>query len=231
MGPFHLGGSFFFFIGWLLLLLVTLSVPIIKSIYLFQIGVNETVGISLLSASAQAAVNFGVFGWCSVYERATAAGINIVNKPAECSGRHLGYTITPAVQDILSAINEQDLVNVINKGLTVVLVLHPIACGLAFVAFAFALFSGLRPAAGRVSAFLATAIGALAAFLTTIVFIIDCVLTGVAKSRIHSKTSGAAYAKFGNAEWITLGAAIATWIGVVASCCGIFRSRREAKRY
>lgn len=65
MEPSHIGTPILFFIAWLLLLLVTLSVPIIKSINLFQIGTNITVGSGIFSASARAAVNFGVFGWCS----------------------------------------------------------------------------------------------------------------------------------------------------------------------
>ena len=78
----------------------------------------------------------------------------------------------------------------------------------------------------RLASALATGTGILAAVLTTLVFIIDCVLVGVAKSRIHNKTSGDAYAKYGNAEWLTLVAAILLWAAVVGACCGIIRARR-----
>lgn len=50
------------FISFLLLLLVTLSVPIARTIYLFDIIAN--VGSSLLSSGASGSVKFGVFGYC-----------------------------------------------------------------------------------------------------------------------------------------------------------------------
>lgn len=50
------------FIAFLLLLLVSLSVPIIKSIYLFRIIANVSAGI--LDSSASGSVNFGVWGYC-----------------------------------------------------------------------------------------------------------------------------------------------------------------------
>lgn len=50
------------FIAWLLLLLVTLSVPITKTVYLFQIIAN--VSSSLLKSGTSGSVRFGVFGYC-----------------------------------------------------------------------------------------------------------------------------------------------------------------------
>uniref|UniRef100_A0A0W0FUD6 Pali-domain-containing protein n=1 Tax=Moniliophthora roreri TaxID=221103 RepID=A0A0W0FUD6_MONRR len=50
------------FIAFLLLLLVSLSVPIIKSIYLFSLTTN--VSSSLFNSAAYGAVKFGVWGYC-----------------------------------------------------------------------------------------------------------------------------------------------------------------------
>lgn len=52
----------FLFIAFLLLLLVTLSVPIIKSIFLFRVTAH--VGSSLLDSGANGNVTFGVWGYC-----------------------------------------------------------------------------------------------------------------------------------------------------------------------
>lgn len=49
-------------ITFLLLLLVSLSVPIVKTIYLFQITAD--VSSSILKPGASGAVKFGVFGYC-----------------------------------------------------------------------------------------------------------------------------------------------------------------------
>ena len=65
MNPVHLGIPFTFFVAFLLLLIATLSVPILKNVYVFELGAALSVGSGLLSASASVVVKFGVFGWCS----------------------------------------------------------------------------------------------------------------------------------------------------------------------
>ena len=50
------------FIAFLLLLLVSLSVPITKTIYLVQLVADVSSGI--LKSSASGSVNFGVWGYC-----------------------------------------------------------------------------------------------------------------------------------------------------------------------
>lgn len=50
------------FIAFLLLLLVSLSVPITKTIYLFQLVANVSSGI--LQSGASGSVKFGVWGYC-----------------------------------------------------------------------------------------------------------------------------------------------------------------------
>ena len=53
---------FLIFSAWLLLLLVTLSVPIIKDIYLLTL--TSDVASSFLNASLSAKAHFGVWGYC-----------------------------------------------------------------------------------------------------------------------------------------------------------------------
>jgi len=60
MLPFVTSGLLF--VAFLLLLLVTLSVPIIKTIYLFTLSAN--VSSNLLDSGANGSVNFGVWGYC-----------------------------------------------------------------------------------------------------------------------------------------------------------------------
>lgn len=54
---------FLVFVAFLLLLLVTLSAPIIHTLYLFQLAAN--VSVNLIQASAHTAVKFGVWGYCT----------------------------------------------------------------------------------------------------------------------------------------------------------------------
>lgn len=51
------------FVAFLLLLLISLSVPIIKTIFLFRLTAKAS--SSLLHSSAEAYVNFGAFGYCT----------------------------------------------------------------------------------------------------------------------------------------------------------------------
>ncbi|KAE9399300.1 hypothetical protein BT96DRAFT_965690 [Gymnopus androsaceus JB14] len=117
------------FVAFLLLLLVTLSVPIIKTIYLFNLSAN----VSTVLESASGSVKFGVFGYCT-------SGIDVGGiisdsvTPAECSKAHLGYTFDSTVASALH-LNSNELVNIISKTTTAALVLHPIACALTFVTF------------------------------------------------------------------------------------------------
>ena len=55
--------SLFLFVSFLLLFLVSLSIPIINSIYLFKLSADAS--SSLFHSSASAAVSFGVWGYCT----------------------------------------------------------------------------------------------------------------------------------------------------------------------
>lgn len=54
----------FLFAAFLLLLLVTLSVPFLKSIDLFKLSAKVTESFGSTSASANATARFGVWGYC-----------------------------------------------------------------------------------------------------------------------------------------------------------------------
>lgn len=54
-----------FFIGFLFLLLVSLSIPIIKTIYFFYFDANISAGIGPLRVTASTNVKFGTWGYCT----------------------------------------------------------------------------------------------------------------------------------------------------------------------
>ncbi|KAG8978465.1 hypothetical protein FRC05_010710 [Tulasnella sp. 425] len=230
------GTPLLFFIAWLFLLLVTLSVPIIKSLNLFHINANVSVGVSIATATAKVAINYGIFGYCTSALNIQAGPFS-ENSPAECSPKKLGYTIDPTVQKLLSAVNADDLVDVINKALTFVLVLHPIACAFTFIALLLALLAAFRAnvSKSRFPSIAASAFGVFAALLTTIVFIVDVVFVSIVKSKLKNHTDGAATANYGAAVWLVLVAALLLWVASVLACCGVFRTRRarraEAEKY
>jgi hypothetical protein len=116
----------------------------------------------------------------------------------------------------------EEINTTILHNLTKTLILHPIACGLAGLAFLF----GLCGIGGhRFGTILMTVFSALAAIVTLVIFVIDMVLFGIARSRYRDEDVPAQY---GNANWMVLGALVALIIGFCASACGVFgRYRRR----
>ncbi|KAK7014948.1 actin cortical patch SUR7/pH-response regulator pali [Favolaschia claudopus] len=223
------------FVAFLLLLLVTLSVPIIKDIFLFRLSAAASSG--LLNSSASSSVVFGVFGYCTSGVDVRVAGVNH-DTAAECSRRHLGYTFDDNVQTALRVSGLED--KNISKALTGVLALHPIVVALTFVTFLISLFMLRRGANGtsRLPSFIALGVGIFTAVLTTIVFLVDCILVAVVRHKVHQISDGILTLNWGNAVWMSLTAAILLWIANVGAlagvCCGNkrrYNGTTDAEKY
>jgi len=109
------------------------------------------------------------------------------------------------------------------NALTRVQVLHPIACGMAFISFLVALGSG----------FCGSLMAALLAFvtflLTLIVMATDFVAWGIIKNNVNSDGTGSR-AVFGAGIWTLLAAMVVLFFAsiiVFLSCCTSRRSRRD----
>jgi len=213
------------FIAFLLLLLVTLSVPIIKTIYLMKIIAN--VSSSLFNSGASGSVKFGVFGYCFSGVDVSVLGSKH-DTTALCSKPHLGYTFD---QTIGSALHITGLENTISRALTAALVLHPIACGLTFLTLLLSLFMAKRGQTGasRIASFLTLGSGILAALITTIVFFIDVGLVASVRHKVKNDTDGDLTLNWGNAVWMILGAAVGVWAAVVGACAGLCCGHRRRK--
>jgi hypothetical protein len=213
------------FAAFLLLLLVTLSVPIIKDIYLFRLAANYSNSF-VSSASATGNVKFGIWGYCTQGIKGSAFGItkSVAN---ECSPKKLGYSIDGRVSELLGV---DRFVNITSKALTAVLVLHPIACGLAFIALILS-FIMARPTSGttRFSSLMTLLASLLAAVLTTAIFVIDVVLVAVVRHHVRDQSDNNVTAKYGNGVWMVLGAMIALWLAIITATCGIFQILRNRR--
>ncbi|KAI0636834.1 hypothetical protein C8Q77DRAFT_527199 [Trametes polyzona] len=185
---------FFLFVAFLLLLLVSLSLPIIKSIFLFQLTANSAASILDSSASGQA--RFGVWGYCT--STITVEVIGVDHETAgQCSSPHLGYQFDSTVANALHVSGFSDT---ISRTLSAVLVLHPIACALAFLALLASLFITM---------------------IATIIFLLDVIFVAVVRNKINDESHGVLKAGWGNAVWMTLGATIALWGAIVSDCAGL----------
>ncbi|KII92365.1 hypothetical protein PLICRDRAFT_37134 [Plicaturopsis crispa FD-325 SS-3] len=107
--------------------------------------------------------------------------------------------------------------------LTSVLILHPIAAGLAGLSVLFGICGAGYHRAGTV---LMSLLATLAALATLVAWVVDMVLFGIARK--HFRDAGAT-AQYGNANWITLGALVALWIGACAAGCGVFGHYRRRR--
>ncbi len=109
------------------------------------------------------------------------------------------------------------------RSLTKAMILHPIACGLNFIAFMLAL------GAGTVGSLLASMV-ALVAFLTTAVaMIIDFVNFSIVRSNVRDNNPDARV-EYGSAAWTILVSAICSLIGTVIvflTCCSARLHRRR----
>ncbi|EKM55377.1 uncharacterized protein PHACADRAFT_255963 [Phanerochaete carnosa HHB-10118-sp] len=216
---------FLTFSAFLLLLLVSLSVPIIHSIYLFRLSAHAAT--SLLDAAASGVVRFGVWGYCISTIDLSIVGLND-DSAGSCSHPKLGYTFDSNVQAALNASGVN--VKSINKALTAALVLHPIACGFSFLTLLASLFIvRWRTGLSRGASFLTLGVGLFTALLTTVVFLVDVIFVAIVKSDIKKDTDGSVTGAWGNAVWMVLGATVALWAALVGVCVGLFRGRRKPR--
>jgi type IV secretory pathway VirB3-like protein len=141
-----------------------------------------------------------------------------------CSGSHVGYS-PAAVLARADGTQFSDYAERTTRSLTKAMVLHPIACGLNFIAFLLAL------GAGMVGSFLASLVALLAFLTTAVACIIDFVLFSIVKSNVNDRgyTTGTG-AYYGAAAWTILVSAICSLVGAVVvffTCCSARMHRRR----
>jgi hypothetical protein len=149
----------------------------------------------------------------------------VFENKGECIGPQLGYTINPTY--IAGVTNEPDLANLILKALTVLLVLHPIAAGLAFLTLVpvFASCCVFHPAPWIISLVLSVA----TAIVSTIVFAADLALVIFGRHKLKQQHTVNVTLSFGNGVWMVLVSMLFTWIALillsarVCGCCGLRR--------
>lgn len=210
-----------FFAAFLLLLLVSVSLPITKSITYFTLTAGFDAGA--ISSGVSGGVSFGNWGWCTTPLVVEVFGIDRT-EPGECSEAKIGWTIDQRLVDLLHLEGLQDAVN---SGLTLALVLNPIACGITFLILLFVLWFAWRQT--RLSAIIGVCVGVVAAILTTIAFVIDIVVMTLVKKNVENVSSNF-HVTYGQTTWMTLVAMILTWIGIILFCIAGFRGRRVRRK-
>lgn len=223
--------AFLLLSGFVLLLLVSLSLPIITSIYLFSATATESIltilGTSFVNATGGA--KFGVWGYCLAPIDVNVLGIQAGISSYNCTKPALGFDFNSQVASALGITASE---NSLSHSASEALVIYPIACGFAFLSLILLLLiirwrfvggsSRLPFTLTLLSTFLATA-------LATAVFIIDIVAVVVARRDIDRQASGVTLV-YGNAVWMTLGAMIALWLALLSTLLSLCTYRRQYRK-
>lgn len=140
-----------------------------------------------------------------------------------CSGTGIGYPLSRLGGAIGGVAYENTSADRATKGF----ILHPIACGLAFIAQIVAL-------ASVQFGFLFASLIVFLAFLVSLVcMVLNFAVFGIVRNHINSNVAGSP-AHFGNATWLVLAATIslliATLFTLFACCCGGDRKERKYGR-
>jgi hypothetical protein len=143
----------------------------------------------------------------------------------ECVGPQLGYSIDP--QFIALVTKEPELADLILKALTFLLVLHPVAAGLALLT--------LLPVIASCCVYhkapwiISLVLSVPTAIISTIVFAADLALVIVAKQKLNDQHTVNVTISFGNGVWMVLVSTFFTWVALVllsaraCGCCGFGR--------
>jgi hypothetical protein len=215
-GFFHHIGSFLLFVATILLLITCISAPVVHDIGIMKVDLNTR------NNGPQSTVSFGTFGWC------------LTNRPGmsdECSPSHLGYSPANVVSRVMNT-DWPQYADESAQRMTKAMILHPIACGLNFIAFLLGVSSGI------VGSFLASMVALLAFLITCAIVIIDFVLFSVVRVNIRDDRdiNGGNYdidAHYSTAAWTILVAGICSLIGTVIlffTCCSS-RMHRQRRSY
>ncbi|KIP03724.1 hypothetical protein PHLGIDRAFT_227246 [Phlebiopsis gigantea 11061_1 CR5-6] len=203
--------------AFVLYLLAALSLPIIKPIYLLQI--NFATPADQPPTSVATNLRFGVWGFCasSVLDLPT-----VLTNDGRCTAPRLGYDVPADVLTLLGF--PQQVAQALLEGLTVLLVLHPVAAGVALAALPPALF--LRHTFATVLALVVAVIGAL---VGSVVLAADIALVVVADHKLRQALGDLLSVSFGDAVWMIVAAVACSWLSVIflsaiaCRCCGIRR--------
>ena len=132
----------------------------------------------------------------------------------------MGYDIPPTVTDLAGI--SPTLAQAVEKGLLVILVLHPVAGGLATLGFIWSLFLASHPAA-----IFSLILAIVTAIVASVVFAVDLALVIVARQGISDLPAFHLAVDWGNAVWMVLVAVVMTWAAVISLsarvcyCCGV----------
>lgn len=222
-GFFHHIGSFLLFSAMILLIVTCISAPVIHNLSIMKITYNSgssrgSFGGGSSSSSDNTGITFGTFGYCILHE----------NSADSCSKAAVGYNAAQVLRSSNSNLDISDSVAATANSLTKVMILHPVACGMSFLAFMMAL------GAGVVGSFMAAIVAALTFLVTVLVMITDFIGFATLMHAVNDAADDnnlSVKAEWGACAWTTLVSAVCNLIATVVvflTCCSArIHSRRN----
>jgi len=210
---FHWSGVACLIVAAVFLLVTTISSPVIGDIAILKVMLTNKTDIR------NSSVTFGAFGHC-VLDVAP-----VQTDQDYCYPKVIGYK--PAA--IMAEIDHTTFSRagtVTADSLTNAFVLHPVACGLAFIAAICAI-------GGVLGGLISTMIAILAWLISLAVMAIDFAAFGVIKKHVNSDGSGS-HAYFSVGMWTTVAAMILLFVGMILvffTCCSERRNDRRNTDY
>ncbi|KAH6609578.1 hypothetical protein Trco_002924 [Trichoderma cornu-damae] len=213
-------GTFFHYFGTVLLLAAT-ALLIVVSVTSPVVNDLSILRIDFSGNSAVDKITYGTFGYCIVNS----------NGKDDCTGVHVGYDPTAAlgqVTQLTFSKSDRDSTRILTR----VLVLHPVAAGLTFLAFLLCLGTSF------LGSFVASLFSALALVATIIALASDFAGFEIIKHAVNTRGPSNLEAHWGPAVWCIVAAGALTLIATVlifVTCCAgrvkKSRSRRGKTDY
>jgi hypothetical protein len=205
----HWTGVAFIFIASILLLVTTISSPVIGDIGILKVMLTNFTDIR------NSSVTFGAFGHCVLDVPPIQTDQDF------CFPKVIGYKPAVIMEEIDHTTFSRSSSDSADA-LTNAFVLHPVACGLAFIASICAL-------GGAIGGLIGTMIAAVAWIITLVVMAIDFAAFGIIKDHVNSDGSGS-HAYYSVGMWTVLAAMILLFFGMIFvffTCCTERRKNRR----
>jgi len=202
------------FTEFLFFLLVALSVPIIKSIYLLELTSKTQPGQPATSVATR--LRFGVWGLCA---HSAYGNGGYLDPDGLCYGPSVGYRIPDSV---LQVTGYAQLAQAILEGLTVLLILHVIVAALSFTGAITSLY--LESHGIHIISLIITIVNTI---LSSVIFAVDLAINIVARGKVPALTGANLDVVWGNGMWLILVGVVLSWLGLillsipVCGCCGV----------
>jgi uncharacterized membrane protein len=202
----HYFGCFLLFTASILILFSTISAPIINSISLLRVDLDQQAG------GLGSSVAFGTFGYC-------------VLSPGgdQCSARHIGYDVSSIIANLAGGADFSEAAANSADGLTRALVLNPVACALTFLSFLIACGAGL------IGSLIGVIVGLVAWFVTLVVMAIAFAAFGIVKNDVNDSNNNA-NAYYGSGMWLLLAAFVIQFFGLIIVFFTCFSAKRQRNR-